>query len=96
MVFCKFYRHPSYKYNLSSLYLFIIQLVIPPMINQIPVKTIRAVSSDTYDGLAVAGGMGEGHIPSDAIIEMIRVVKPGKSPHMIHVLKVTFFLSDRP
>ena len=34
-------------------------------------------SIGTYDGLAVAGGMGEGHIPSDAIIEMIRIVKPG-------------------
>ena len=33
--------------------------------------------SDTYDGLAVAGGMGEGHIPCSAIEEMIRVVKSG-------------------
>ena len=32
---------------------------------------------DTYDGLAVAGGMGEGHIPCSAIEEMIRVVKSG-------------------
>lgn len=36
-----------------------------------------SIPDSTYDGLAVAGGMGEGHIPSDAIIEMIRIVKPG-------------------
>ena len=28
--------------------------------------------------------MGEGHIPSDAIIEMIRIVKPGTLPIAIY------------
>ena len=33
--------------------------------------------SDTYDALVMSGGMGEGHIPTAALIELIRVVKPG-------------------
>lgn len=36
-----------------------------------------SIPDSTYDGLACAGGMGEGHIPSSALIEMIRIVKPG-------------------
>lgn len=32
---------------------------------------------DTYDAAAIAGGMGEGHIPCGALYEMIRIVKPG-------------------
>jgi SAM-dependent methyltransferase len=38
---------------------------------------IDAISANTYDSLVIAGGMGEGHIPVQAIAEMIRVVKPG-------------------
>jgi len=30
-----------------------------------------------YDALVIAGGMGEGHIPVNAINEMIRLVKSG-------------------
>ncbi|XP_062568640.1 methyltransferase-like protein 27 isoform X1 [Saccostrea cucullata] len=35
------------------------------------------VQTDTYDAAAIAGGMGEGHIPCNALYEMIRIVKPG-------------------
>jgi hypothetical protein len=31
-----------------------------------------------YDVAVVAGGMGEGHIPCNALPEMIRIVKPGE------------------
>ena len=34
---------------------------------------------DAYDAITVAGGMGEGHIPCSALVEMARIVKPGKS-----------------
>ena len=34
--------------------------------------------SDAYDALVMSGGMGEGHIPTSACTEMIRVVKPGE------------------
>jgi len=30
-----------------------------------------------YDCIVIAGGMGEGHIPTKALNEMIRIVKPG-------------------
>ena len=43
--------------------------------------------TDTYDCLAVAGGMGEGHIPCAALHEMIRIVKPGIPPSYHHILK---------
>ena len=33
---------------------------------------------DTYDCVAISGGMGESHIPCNAIHELIRVVKPGR------------------
>jgi len=33
--------------------------------------------SDTYDCLTSSGGMGDGHIPSEALYEMIRITKPG-------------------
>ncbi|KAG8240442.1 hypothetical protein J437_LFUL003156 [Ladona fulva] len=35
------------------------------------------IQDDTYDYVASAGGMGEGHMPVTAIDEMIRIVKPG-------------------
>ncbi|KAI0228373.1 hypothetical protein LSAT2_021147 [Lamellibrachia satsuma] len=35
------------------------------------------VENDIYDVLVVAGGMGEGHIPTVDLAEMVRVVKPG-------------------
>lgn len=35
------------------------------------------IEQDTYDAAAIAGGMGEGHIPCGALYEMIRIVKPG-------------------
>lgn len=35
------------------------------------------IPADTYDVLTVSAGFGEGHIPCNALIEMIRVVKPG-------------------
>ena len=38
----------------------------------------HVVISDTYDVIVLSGGMGEGHIPTEALTEMIRVVKPGK------------------
>jgi len=40
-------------------------------------KQIEGISSDAYDALVIAGGMGEGHIPVQAVDEMIRIVKPG-------------------
>ena len=33
--------------------------------------------SDTYDGLVISGGMGEGHIPTEGLKELIRITKPG-------------------
>jgi len=38
---------------------------------------IKGISTDAYDALVIAGGMGEGHIPVQAVDEMIRIVKPG-------------------
>ena len=32
---------------------------------------------DTYDVLVLSAAMGEGHIPTVGLVEMIRVVKPG-------------------
>ena len=32
---------------------------------------------DTYDAMTIAGGMGEGLIPTRAMTELIRIVKPG-------------------
>ena len=34
--------------------------------------------ADTYDVVVNSGGMGEGHIPTVSLVEMIRVVKPGR------------------
>lgn len=39
--------------------------------------TLICFYPDTYDAVVVAGGMGEGHIPCNALYEMIRIVKPG-------------------
>ncbi|KAK2187682.1 hypothetical protein NP493_157g03004 [Ridgeia piscesae] len=36
-----------------------------------------SIENDTYDVLVISGGMGEGHIPTIALTEMIRLVKPG-------------------
>jgi len=36
-----------------------------------------SINNDTYDCLVISGGMGEGHIPTKAVDEMIRIVKPG-------------------
>ncbi|CAG7721033.1 unnamed protein product [Allacma fusca] len=38
---------------------------------------VEAIPPNSYDALVIAGGMGEGHIPVQAVDEMIRVVKPG-------------------
>ena len=35
------------------------------------------IFSDSYDLLTVVGSYNHGHIPYDAIIEMIRLTKPG-------------------
>ncbi|KAL4241016.1 Methyltransferase domain [Mactra antiquata] len=35
------------------------------------------VDNGAYDGLAVSGGFGEGHIPASALHEMIRIVRSG-------------------
>ena len=32
-----------------------------------------------YDAMVSAGAFGPGHIPTDAIHEMVRIVKPGLS-----------------
>jgi len=32
---------------------------------------------DTYDCVTSSGGMGDGHIPSEALYEMIRITKTG-------------------
>ena len=34
--------------------------------------------SDTYDCVAISGGMGESHIPCSALHELIRITKPGE------------------
>lgn len=36
-----------------------------------------SIQSDTYDCVAISGGMGESHIPCSALYELIRIVKPG-------------------
>jgi len=36
-----------------------------------------SVDNGAYDGIAVSGGFGEGHIPATALHEMIRIVRPG-------------------
>jgi hypothetical protein len=33
--------------------------------------------ADTYDCAVISGGMGEGHIPTDGLYELARIVKPG-------------------
>ena len=33
--------------------------------------------SDKYDMVVQSGAMGEGHLPCEAMCEMIRIVKPG-------------------
>uniref|UniRef100_T1JM27 Methyltransferase domain-containing protein n=1 Tax=Strigamia maritima TaxID=126957 RepID=T1JM27_STRMM len=38
--------------------------------------TKTSISDDVYDCLVISGGMGEGHIPTKALNEMIRIVKP--------------------
>uniref|UniRef100_A0A646QCE8 Williams-Beuren syndrome chromosomal region 27 n=1 Tax=Hemiscolopendra marginata TaxID=943146 RepID=A0A646QCE8_9MYRI len=37
------------------------------------------INDDSYDCLISSGGMGEGHIPTAALQEMIRIVRPGGS-----------------
>ena len=32
---------------------------------------------DTYDAMTIAGGLGKGYIPTRAMTELIRIVKPG-------------------
>lgn len=44
--------------------------------------------SDAYDVLTASGIYGSGHVPSEALYEMVRVVKPGK---VIITLSVTIF-----
>ena len=33
--------------------------------------------ADTYDCVVIAGGMGEGHIPTAGLYQLARIVKPG-------------------
>ncbi|XP_063409846.1 methyltransferase-like protein 27 isoform X2 [Mytilus trossulus] len=40
-------------------------------------KPLPFFKQDSFDLLAVVGSFGTGHIPYDAIIEMIRITKPG-------------------
>jgi len=40
-------------------------------------NAVEGIAPNTYDALVIAGGMGEGHIPVQAVEEMIRVVRPG-------------------
>jgi len=40
-------------------------------------RTVDVIDPNLYDALVIAGGMGEGHIPVNAIYEMIRLVKSG-------------------
>ena len=47
--------------------------------------------SDAYAAIAIAGGMGEGHIPCSALSEMVRVVTPGE-PH--GVLSPCIFMKE--
>ncbi|KAI0228566.1 hypothetical protein LSAT2_020976 [Lamellibrachia satsuma] len=35
------------------------------------------IKDDTYDAMTIAGGMGDGLIPTRAMTELIRIVKPG-------------------
>ncbi|KAL4228392.1 Methyltransferase domain [Mactra antiquata] len=35
------------------------------------------IEENTYDLLTICGGMGEGHVPCNALYEMVRLVKPG-------------------
>lgn len=35
------------------------------------------IKENTYDALTICGGMGYGHLPCNALFEMIRLVKPG-------------------
>lgn len=39
--------------------------------------------ADSYDVLAISGGMGEGHIRCVALPEMARIVKPGRSEEIL-------------
>ena len=34
--------------------------------------------ADTYDATTMSGGFADGHLKCDALLEMVRVVKPGK------------------
>ena len=61
-------------YELAK-YTFVITVTSPTD----PVKT-HTLFSDSYDVIAIAGGMGEGHIPCSALSEMVRVVTPGETP----------------
>lgn len=37
----------------------------------------KEIPDNTYDVITIAGGFGPGHIPCEAVDEMIRIVKPG-------------------
>ncbi|XP_048746652.2 methyltransferase-like protein 27 [Ostrea edulis] len=43
------------------------------------------IEEGTYDVAVTAGGFGEGHIPCNAVHEMIRIVKPGG--YIVNVMK---------
>jgi L-asparaginase/Glu-tRNA(Gln) amidotransferase subunit D len=53
------------------------------MTDKATLTLVHDLLKDDYDALVIAGGMGEGHIPVNAIDEMIRVVKPGMLYHVI-------------
>lgn len=42
--------------------------------NQIP-----GIEDNTYDAVTLSGGYAQGHLPVDALREVVRVVKPGNS-----------------
>ncbi|CAI9738779.1 Hypothetical predicted protein [Octopus vulgaris] len=43
------------------------------------------IPNDSYDALVICGGMGEGHIPADAVPKMIDLVKKGG--HVVIVMR---------
>ena len=52
----------------------------------------RSCVSGVYDCLVIAGGMGESHIPCAGVLEMIRIVKPGKYTQYVKPGKYTYYV----
>lgn len=62
---------------INSMLLFILHVHKHHVHSKEIIILIMLLYLDTYDAAAIAGGMGEGHIPCGALYEMIRIVKPG-------------------